>query len=82
MSVSAPLDVATIDLIAEGSESCCHWSISRFALDTSLQLVGHTNWKTFIQDKVKRRVSGPEKKTGKAKRATKVTKAAQKEMDN
>ena len=45
-------------------------------METSLYpLIGHTNGKTSVQDQVKHRVSGPEKKTGKATRATKVTKA-------
>ena len=46
-------------------------------------MIGHMNGKMFIHDKVKHHVSGPEtEKTGKAKWATKVTRAVKRKIEN
>ena len=71
VSVSAPPNVAPIDLIAEGGDPSCPWSIFRSASETSQHLIGHMHGKMFTHDKVKHRVSGPEtekNKKGKQKR--------------
>ena len=60
VSVSAPPNVATTDLIAEGGDPRCLGAFSRFTFGDITTTDRSWNWKMFIHDKVKHRVSGPE----------------------
>ena len=60
VSVSAPLDVAAIDVITESNDPSCPWSTSMFNLERSQPSIKHTNGKTSVQEKVKHCMSGPE----------------------
>ena len=58
VSVSCPPDVATIKVLAEGDDDCCHWSISRSVSATLQLFVNIMNGRLAAEARVKYRVSG------------------------